>query len=59
MTQIDEAVDIREGEELDTAAVDRFMKEAIPDLQGEPEIRQYPGGAARAESSGKLETGTC
>ena len=46
MTQIDEAVDIREGEELDTGAVDRFMKEAIPDLQGEPEIRQYPGGAS-------------
>ena len=46
MTQIDEAVDIREGEEPDTGAVDRFMKEAIPDLQGEPEIRQYPGGAS-------------
>ena len=46
MTQIDQAVDIREGEELDVAAVDRFMKQAIPDLEGSPEIRQYPGGAS-------------
>ena len=46
MTQIDQAKDVREGEELDAAAVDRFMKQAIPDLSGEPEIRQYPGGAS-------------
>ncbi len=30
MTQIDQAVDIREGEELDLSAIDRFMKSAIP-----------------------------
>jgi len=46
MTQIDQAVDIREGEELDVAAVDRFMKQAIPDLEGSPEFKQYPGGAS-------------
>jgi aminoglycoside phosphotransferase (APT) family kinase protein len=46
MTQIDQAADIREGEELDLSAVDRFMKGAIPDLTGEPVIRQYPGGAS-------------
>ena len=46
MTQIDQAVDIREGEELDIAAVDRFMKQAIPDLEGAPAIKQYPGGAS-------------
>ena len=46
MTQIDQAVDIREGEELDVAAVDRFMKQAIPDLEGVPAIKQYPGGAS-------------
>ncbi|MEE3117128.1 MAG: phosphotransferase family protein, partial [Pseudomonadota bacterium] len=46
MTQIDQAKGVREGEELDSAAVDRFMKQAIPDLSGEPEIRQYPGGAS-------------
>ncbi|WP_166251422.1 phosphotransferase family protein [Marinobacter salicampi] len=46
MTQIDQAVAIREGEELDVAAVDRFMKQALPDLIGEPSIKQYPGGAS-------------
>ncbi|PAV27150.1 aminoglycoside phosphotransferase (APT) family kinase protein [Tamilnaduibacter salinus] len=46
MTQIDEAVAIRDGEELDVARVDQFMKEAIPGLEGEPSIRQYPGGAS-------------
>ncbi|MDC0662710.1 phosphotransferase family protein [Marinobacter sp. SS21] len=46
MTQIDQAVAIREGEELDAAAVDRFMKQAVPDLQGQAAIRQYPGGAS-------------
>ncbi|MDX1754523.1 MAG: phosphotransferase family protein [Marinobacter sp.] len=46
MTQIDQAVAIRDGEELDATTVDRFMKQAVPDLQGEPSIRQYPGGAS-------------
>ena len=46
MTQIDQAVSIREGEELDVAAVDRFMKNALPGLAGAPSIRQYPGGAS-------------
>lgn len=46
MTQIDQAVDIREGEALDALAVDQFMKHAIPGLSGEPSIRQYPGGAS-------------
>ncbi|SFM12738.1 phosphotransferase family protein [Marinobacter zhejiangensis] len=46
MTQIDQAGAIREGEELDVAVVDRFMKNAIPGLQGEIQIHQYPGGAS-------------
>ncbi len=46
MTQIDQAVDIREGEELDALAVDQFMKQAMPGLSGKPSIRQYPGGAS-------------
>ena len=46
MTQIDEAVDIREGEELDIQVVDQFMKQAIPGLEGQPTIKQYPGGAS-------------
>src|SRR5690554_5200044 len=46
MTQIDQAGGLREGEELDIQAVDRFMKQALPGLQGTPTIRQYPGGAS-------------
>jgi len=46
MSQIDQAVAIRKGEELDVAAVDRFMKQALPELTGEPVIRQYPRGAS-------------
>ena len=46
MGQIDQAVAVRDGEELDASAVDRFMKQAVANLQGEPVIRQYPGGAS-------------
>lgn len=46
MTLIDQAVAIRDGEELDAAAVDRFMKSVLPDLEGTLQIRQYPGGAS-------------
>jgi len=46
MSQVDQAVAVRDGEELDASAVDRFMKQAVADLQCEPVIRQYPGGAS-------------
>lgn len=46
MTHIDQATDIRDGEALDLAAVDRFMKRAVPGLKGQPTLRQYPGGAS-------------
>jgi aminoglycoside phosphotransferase (APT) family kinase protein len=46
MTLIDQAIAIREGEELDVAAVDRYMKQALPELAGAPSISQYPGGAS-------------
>lgn len=46
MTQVDQAVNIREGEELDATVVDQFMKQAIPGLTGQPAILQYPGGAS-------------
>jgi len=42
MTLIDQPTDIREGEALDPGVVDRFMKEKLPELSGEPVIRQYP-----------------
>lgn len=46
MTLIDEARRVREGEELDVAVVDNYLKAQLPDLQGSPEVRQFPGGAS-------------
>jgi aminoglycoside phosphotransferase (APT) family kinase protein len=39
-------VDVREGEQLDLAAVDRSLKENIENLEGTPLITQFPGGAS-------------
>jgi len=36
----------RPGEELDVAAVDRWLTAAAPGLQGPPEVTQYSGGAS-------------
>lgn len=46
MTLTDQASTIREGEELDVDAVDRYLKSQIDGLQGTPTIRQFPGGAS-------------
>lgn len=43
---LDHAGKIRDGEELDSATVDAWLKERVPELRGEPEIRQFPGGAS-------------
>lgn len=37
---------IRPGEELDVAAVDRWLRSIEPDLEGTPEVTQYSGGAS-------------
>ncbi|MBF0467932.1 MAG: phosphotransferase family protein [Desulfamplus sp.] len=44
MTIKDEAVKVRQGEELNIEAVEKFIKENIPDLCGSLEVEQYPGG---------------
>jgi aminoglycoside phosphotransferase (APT) family kinase protein len=46
MTLIDDARRVRDGEELEVTVVDRYLKSQLPDLQGEPEVRQFPGGAS-------------
>lgn len=43
---LDKAVAVRQGEELDLARVDAFLKAKIPGLQGTPELEQFPGGAS-------------
>ena len=42
----DQAVAIREGETLDTEALDRYLKAIIPDCQGKLQVSQFPGGAS-------------
>jgi len=42
----DDARAVRSGEELDVAAVDGWLKRALPGLQGIPTVTQYPSGAS-------------
>ncbi|MFP4474653.1 MAG: phosphotransferase family protein [Desulfatibacillaceae bacterium] len=44
MTTVDKATEIREGEELDAKAIEKFLKERIPDLSGPITIKQFPSG---------------
>lgn len=46
MSLIDTASKIREGEELDVAAVDGYLKQHIQGLTGTPQVTQFPGGAS-------------
>ena len=42
----DQSTRIRDGEELDAAIIDSYLKAHIPGLSGEPQISQFPGGAS-------------
>lgn len=46
MTLTDQPSQIREGEELDAAPVDAYLKVQLPELLGPLNIRQFPGGAS-------------
>ncbi len=39
-------ISVREGEEIDEARVDAFLKERIPGLEGEMRVLQFPNGAS-------------
>jgi len=41
---IDKAKPIREGENLDWKKIEIFLKDSIPGLQGELQVRQFPSG---------------
>lgn len=45
-TVIDTGVAVREQEAFDIAAVDAWIKAKRPDIEGEPELTQFPGGAS-------------
>ena len=46
MSARDDAGAVRRGEELDVTAVDAWLKQALPGLQGTPDVTQYAGGAS-------------
>ena len=46
MSVLDQAGNIREGEELDLANIDAYMKSIVPSLDGEVQVTQFPGGAS-------------
>ena len=43
---LDEAGEVRDEDRLDAGNIDAFLKRHVPDLQGPPAIRQFPGGAS-------------
>lgn len=43
---IDRPGSVRQGEEIDVAKVDAFVKAHLAELRGTPEIRQFAGGAS-------------
>ncbi len=44
--KLDEAKDIRAGEELDVSALSAFLSEHIDGLSGDLKVKQFPGGAS-------------
>lgn len=42
----DEATDVRHGDELDLGRLDGFVRRELPDLDGDLELLQFPGGSA-------------
>ncbi len=44
MTLIDSPTKIRQGEEFDVPAVEAFLKDSIPGLEGNLTVQQYPSG---------------
>lgn len=46
MLPLDQPAPLRPEDAFDVARADAFLKLAIPDLRGLPEVRQFPGGAS-------------
>ncbi len=44
MSSEDSAVQFRKGEELDTAKVETYIRQALPELRGSISLAQFPGG---------------
>lgn len=46
MDRLDQPAALRPEDAFDLAKADAFLKQAIPDLEGQPEVRQFRGGAS-------------
>ncbi|MBL8823768.1 MAG: phosphotransferase family protein [Planctomycetia bacterium] len=46
MSWTDQPSPMRQGEELDIARIDTFLKQSVPGLVGEPSVGQFRGGAS-------------
>ncbi|MBJ9973918.1 phosphotransferase family protein [Pseudomonas sp. S75] len=46
MTLTDQSTQVRPGEEIDVARIDRYLKAHVPGLSGSATISQFPGGAS-------------
>jgi aminoglycoside phosphotransferase (APT) family kinase protein len=44
--EVPEVAPVREGETFDEAVVEAYLRERIPDLEGQMEVLQFPGGHA-------------
>lgn len=44
--ELDPTRAVREEDRIDAAAVDRFLRSHLDGLRGDPELRQFPGGAS-------------
>lgn len=44
MEFMDQATEVRTGEELNASLIETFLRDSIPDLDGMMTIRQFPGG---------------
>ncbi|OUR61598.1 hypothetical protein A9Q73_11035 [Bermanella sp. 47_1433_sub80_T6] len=46
MSLLDQAGNVRAGEELDIQVIETYFKQLLPNLKGGVEISQFPGGAS-------------
>ncbi len=46
MAIIDQAQQVRDGEEFDVGAMDAYLKDEMEGVEGTPEVRQFPSGAS-------------
>ncbi len=46
MSVLDQAGNVRQGEELSEKAIGEYFKSALPELKGEVSLSQFPGGAS-------------